>query len=135
MRNEMTAFKAILRENLPSICDKLLLLGLPIEYLIYDSLTSFYAHYFSTVVVLRLWDLIVFNLSNKDKIAKKRAVWYFMAPAYWILREREGDILNATSVEAVINIYRDGGAITYDPDWIVNDIRDLIKDIFVTGSQ
>jgi len=31
MRNEMTAFKAILRENLPNICDKLRLLGLPVD--------------------------------------------------------------------------------------------------------
>jgi hypothetical protein len=31
MRNEMTAFKAILRENLPLICDKLRLLGLPVD--------------------------------------------------------------------------------------------------------
>jgi hypothetical protein len=27
-------------------------------------------------------------LANKDKVAKKRALWYFMAPAYWILKER-----------------------------------------------
>jgi hypothetical protein len=99
MRNEMTAFKAILRENLPGICDKLHLLGLPIEFLIYDSLTSFYANYFSSDVVIRLWDLIVFNLSNKYKVAKKRALWYFMAPAYWILRERQEDILRAFTVE------------------------------------
>jgi len=31
MRNEMTIFKAILRENLPEICDKFRLLGLPVE--------------------------------------------------------------------------------------------------------
>lgn len=48
MRNEMTAFKAVLRENLPLICDKLRILGLPVDYLIYDSLTSFYAHFFSS---------------------------------------------------------------------------------------
>lgn len=99
MRNEMTAFKAILRENLPVICDKLRLLGLPVDYLIYESLTSFYAHFFSSEVVLRLWDLIIFNLANKDKIAKKRALWYFMAPAYWILRERQQDILAATTIQ------------------------------------
>lgn len=99
MRNEMTAFKAILRENLPVICDKLRLLGLPVDYLIYESLTSFYAHFFSSEVVLRLWDLIIFNLANKDKIAKKRALWYFMAPAYWILKERQQDILAATTIQ------------------------------------
>ena len=88
MRYEMTVFKAILRENLPDICDKLRILGISVDYLIYDSLTSFYAHYFSSDVVLRLWDLIIFFISNQDKILKKRAIWYLMAPAYWILRER-----------------------------------------------
>lgn len=56
MRNEMTAFKAILRENLPQICDKFKLLGLPVDYIIYDSMTSFYAHFFSSDIVLRIWD-------------------------------------------------------------------------------
>lgn len=44
MRNEMTIFKAILRENLPKICDKLRFLGLPVEYLIYDSIGCFYSN-------------------------------------------------------------------------------------------
>ena len=93
MRNEMTAFKAILRENLPTICDKLRFLGLPVDYLIYDSMTSFYAHFFSSDVVLRLWDLIIFNLSNNDIVAKKRALWHFMAPAYLIrLMRRDSSI-------------------------------------------
>ena len=98
MRNEMTAFKAILRENVPDICDKLRLLGLPVDQLIYDSMTSFYANFFSSEVVLRLWDLIIFNLANVDKASKKRALWYFMAPAYFILREKKDDILQAESI-------------------------------------
>ena len=89
MRNEMTAFKAILRENLPTICDKLRLLGLPVDHLIYDSMTSFYAHFFSSDVVLRLWDLIIFSLANTDKVLKKRALWHFMAPAYLILKKKQ----------------------------------------------
>lgn len=134
MRNEMTAFKAILRENLPLICDKLRLLGLPVDHLIYDSLTSFYAHFFSSEVVLRLWDLIIFSLANRDKVAKKRALWYLMAPAYWILKERQEDILAAKTSQEVIDIYNNGAAITYNPEWIVNDLKNLIRDIFVTGS-
>jgi len=105
LRNEMTAFKAILRENLPRICDKLRILGLPVDYLIYGSLTSFYASSFSSDVVLRLWDLLIFNLANRDKVAKKRALWYMMAPAYWILRERQTAILEARNVQQVIDLY------------------------------
>lgn len=67
MRNEMTIFKAILRENLPDLCDKLRYLGLPIEHLIYDSISSLYTNFFSSSVVLRLWDLIIFNMSTREK--------------------------------------------------------------------
>jgi hypothetical protein len=110
------------------------LLGLPVDSLIYNPLTSFYAHYFSTEVVLRLWDLIIFNLSNKDKYEKKRALWYFMAPVYWILRERQADIISAKSSQEVHDLFMNGQSITYNPDWIVNDLKSLIKDIFVTHS-
>ena len=61
-------------------------------------MTSFYAQFFSSEVVLRIWDLIIFNLSNADKSAKKRALWYFMAPAYLILREKKEEILSAKNI-------------------------------------
>lgn len=98
MRYEMTAFKAILRENLPQICDKLKIFGFSVEQLIYDSITSFYSCYFSSEVVLRLWDLIIFNLSNKDKNERKRAVWHILAPAYILLREKQEEILSSFSI-------------------------------------
>jgi hypothetical protein len=98
MRNEMTAFKAILKENLPKICDKLRILGLAVEHLIYDSITSFYSHFFSSDVVLRLWDLIIFNMSTDNKVERKRALWHFLAPAYIILREKQEEILKAKSI-------------------------------------
>ena len=88
MRNEMTIFKAILRENLPELCDKLRNLGVPIEHLIYDSIASLYTNFFSSAVVLRLWDLIIFNMSTREKVERRRALWYIMAPAYLILREK-----------------------------------------------
>jgi hypothetical protein len=95
-------------------------------------LSSFYAHYFTSEVVLRLWDLIIFFISNPDRSLKKRALWYLMAPAYWILKERKNEILNATSLQEVYDLYQNGSALTYSPAWIVNDLRDLIINIFVT---
>ena len=35
----------------------------------------------------------------------------------------------------MIDIYNNGCAITYDPDWIVSEMKYLIKDIFVTGIE
>ena len=88
MRYEMIGFKALLRQNLPKVCDKLKILGYPVEHLIYESITTFYANYFSSEVVLRLWDLIIFNLSNKDYADRKRAIWFVLAPAFLIIREK-----------------------------------------------
>ncbi len=58
-----------------------------------------------------------------------------MAPAYWILKERRADILKATTLEQVIDLYMSGCALTYNPNWIVNDLNSLIKEIFVTNKN
>ncbi len=58
-----------------------------------------------------------------------------MAPVYWILRERQNDIINAKSPQEVIDLFGNGQAITYNPDWIVNDLKQLIKEIFVTRGE
>lgn len=135
MRNEMTIFKAILRENLPNICDKLRIMGLPVESLIYDHIGSFYSNVFQSEVVYRLWDIIIFNMSTKNKIDRKRSLWYIMSPAFLLFRERQEDIMRCTTVSQVIDVYKNAGSITYDPDWVISELRNLVKDIFVTGSQ
>lgn len=55
-----------------------------------------------------------------------------MAPAYWILKERRMDIMAAKSLQEVYDLYQNGSALTYSPAWIVNDLKDLIMNIFVT---
>lgn len=64
MRYEMTALKTMIEHSLPNVYTKLKALGLPIELLTYRSITSFYAADFSTEVVHRLWDIIIFFLSS-----------------------------------------------------------------------
>ena len=98
MRNEMTIFKAILRENLPLICDKLRVMGLPVEYLIYDQIGSMYSQVFQSEIVFRLWDIIIFNMSTKHKIDRKRALWYIMSPAYLLFREKQDELLACSDV-------------------------------------
>lgn len=131
----MTIFKAILRENLPELCDKLRYLGLPIEHLIYDSIASLYSNFFASAVVLRLWDLIIFNMSTREKVERRRALWYIMAPAYLILREKQTEIMNAKTVLQVVDIYNSGCVLTYNGDWIVGELKVLIKEIFVKGAS
>jgi hypothetical protein len=63
-RYELTAFKALVEHNLPRVFQKLKDFGLPLEFLVYKSIISFYADFFSSELVLRLWDLIIFKFST-----------------------------------------------------------------------
>ena len=58
-----------------------------------------------------------------------------MAPAYLIMREKADEIMNANSLQQVIDLYNNGCALTYSPDWVVTELKKLIKDIFVTGIE
>ena len=129
----MTAFKAMLQQNLPAVHEKLKDYGLPVEFLVYKSMMSFYADYFTSEVVLRLWDIIIFNFSSSDKAERKRGLWWLLSPAYYVLREKQRNILKAKSCTEIIQEYQSGGALTYDPDYFVSEIREINKKIFVEG--
>jgi hypothetical protein len=62
---------------------------MPLELLIYKPLLSLYSNFFSTDLVLRLWDLIFFWFGAKNKDDRKRGLWYVLAPAYLVLKKLE----------------------------------------------
>jgi len=95
MRLELTAFKALLEQNLPKVYQKLTNFGLPIELLIYRSLMSFYSGFFTSELVLRLWDIMVFFFSTVNAEERKRGVWWLITPAIVVLRESQEEILAA----------------------------------------
>ena len=35
----------------------------------------------------------------------------------------------------MVDIYNNGCCMTYNPDWVVREVKDVIRDIFVTGSE
>ncbi len=43
--------------------------------------------------------------------------------------------MNATSINEVVDLYNNGASLTYNPDWVVQELKILIKDIFVTGAE
>jgi len=59
-----------------------------LEFLVYESFKSFYADFFSNDVVFRLWDVIFLKFSSKNFEDKKKGIWYLLAPAYLILKEK-----------------------------------------------
>ena len=99
----------------------------------YKSVMGFYADYFHSEVVLRLWDIIIFNFSSSDKAERKRGLWWLLSPAYYVLREKQQNILKAKSCTEILQEYQSGGALTYDPDFFINEIREINKKIFVEG--
>lgn len=87
-RYEFNAFKALIKQDLPKIYQKFRELGFSLEFLVYESFKSFYADFFSNDVVFRLWDVIFLKFSSKNFEDKKKGIWYLLAPAYLILKEK-----------------------------------------------
>ena len=61
------------------------MLSVPLEYYFYDSFSKFFSENFSSDIIMRLWDMVVFNLSTNTVENRKRALWYLLAvPLYMI---------------------------------------------------
>lgn len=81
IRFELTAIKAILEVNFPNVAQKLYQLGLPVELLVYDSISSLYCDYFHSETLLRIWDLMIFYFNTSER---RRGIWLLLAPALLI---------------------------------------------------
>ena len=65
-KNEMNILKSLIKLHFPLVHEHLKALGAPLEYYFYDSFSQFFTNSFSSEIVLRLWDMIVFNLSTNS---------------------------------------------------------------------
>lgn len=81
-RFEMGAFRAILQANFPSVCKKLQDLGISVESLVYDSITSFYSDMFHSETLFRIWDQIIFYMVTDADLpladateTQRKAIW------------------------------------------------------------
>jgi len=116
MRSELITFKSVLRQNLPGICDKIQQLGLSVENLVYDSMTSFYAYDFCSEILFRIWDMLIFAMGTGHKSERKRALWYVLAPAYYVMQKKSTELVSAQTPQQLRLAYRNGFTITYNPD-------------------
>ena len=99
----MTTFKAMLEKYLPEVSNKLHEYGFPIEFLVYKCMTSFYTNYFTSDMVLRLWDIIIFNFSSGgSNEERKRGLWWILSPAFLVLEEKKTFIEKTTPVSQII---------------------------------
>ena len=107
---------------MPKVSDKLKEIGLPIEMLVYKSIVSFYANYFCSDIVFRLWDVIIFNFCGEDKRLRRRGLWWLLSPAFYVLREKQEEILQARNFTDILKIYESGGSLTYNADEFIKEI-------------
>ena len=85
-KNEMIILKIVVKLHLPEIYKKLKALGLPLEYYFYEHFTSMFAFSFSSDMVLRMWDMIILNLSTNKQENRKRALWYMYGCCLYMLK-------------------------------------------------
>mmetsp|Transcript_5079 Transcript_5079/g.7685 ORF Transcript_5079/g.7685 Transcript_5079/m.7685 type:complete len:214 (+) Transcript_5079:4140-4781(+) len=131
MRFEFTALKAIVDVHFPKISNKLAEVGLPLETLVYDSMTSLYSDFFHSDTLLKIWDMTIFYFNTNDQSSKRRGVWLLMAPCLLILALKHQQLEKARTPEEIIQIYNEGKGIDYNPNTVIAMLKDLIDDIFV----
>lgn len=96
-KNEMTILNCIIKVHYPQVFDKLKSLGMPLEWYFYEDLTQFFAYTFNSDIVLRLWDMIIFNLSTNQVDNRKRALWYLLSVPIYMIQVNHDMILNSTN--------------------------------------
>lgn len=119
----MITFKSLVQNNLPKVFQKLKDFGLPIEMLVYAPILSMYSQFFSSELVLRLWDIIFYSFSFKDKLNRKQGLWYILAPAYLVLKKKESQITNALNCEDICKIFKGGCTLWYDSSAFIEELE------------
>lgn len=105
---------------------------MPLEYYFYDSFSKFYADTFSSDIILRLWDMIVFNLSTNTVDNRKRALWYLLAVPLYMLKVNAELILNCLNPLKIIDLLHFRTAsINYNPNLFIDELLAIIKQVFV----
>lgn len=94
-RFEATVVKAAVDTFFPRVAKKLRELGMPVEMLVYDSVTSFYCDQFHSDTLVRIWDMMIFYLNTTDAANKANALHLILAPALLIIKAKEEQILAA----------------------------------------
>ena len=129
---ELTIIKAAVELKNPELVQKLNSLGVSIEQLIYDSVTSLYSDMFHSETLYRIWDMLIFYLNASE--TKENKIWpvqVITAPAIMIFQLRERKFMEAQTVEQVVAEFRNGCGISYNPDEIIKSVDSVIKEVFV----
>jgi len=81
---------------------------------------------------LRIWDLLIFYFNLKTA---KRHLWLIFAPALLIIHLKTTSIVAARTAQEVIDAYKDGSSLEYNPNTVIEMLDSIIDDIFVTEGK
>ena len=105
---------------------------MPIEWYFYTELTQFFAYSFSTEIVMRLWDMIVFNLSTNQIENRKRGLWYLISVPLYMIQMNAELILKAQTPNKVKDLlYSRTASLNYNPNLFIDELLAIIKRVFV----
>ena len=130
----MIAFKALLEQFLPKVFMKCKQFGLAVEFLVYDAVQSFYSHTFSSEIVYRIWDIMIFNFCSVNKEDRKRGIWYLLTPAFLMFKERSEAIENATNAVDIVHAIKQAATSNLNADVYIKKLQTEIFPLFVEES-
>ena len=86
-------------------------------------------------MVLRLWDVIIFNFSSGgSNEERKRGLWWILSPAFLVLEEKKTFIEKTTSVSQIIQEFKSGPTLIFDPDEFIQKLKAIINKVFIEGT-
>lgn len=86
-------------------------------------------------MLYRIWDMMIFAMGTGNKQERKRALWYVLSPAYYVLSKKQTELESAQTPEQLRKAFKNGFTITYDPDQIINDLKDIVTKMFVSKNK
>lgn len=105
---------------------------MPIEWYFYEDFSSFWANCFSSDLLLRLWDMVVFNLSTNELKNRKRALWYLLAVPIYMIQLNQDSILKSTDpIQLKELIFNRTASLNYNPNLFIDEILQIITKVFV----
>ena len=128
----MNILKSLIKLHFPLVHEHLKALGAPLEYYFYDSFSQFFTNSFSSEIVLRLWDMIVFNLSTNSQDLRKRALWYLLAvPLYMVQVNLDAIMKSQNPIQVRVLLTDKTAAFNYNPNLFIDELLLIIRQVFV----
>jgi len=123
-RNEMIIVAALVKIHHPEVFAHLKSLGMPIEWYFYEQFSQFFSGLFTSEVLLRLWDMVMLNLSTSEYQHRKRALWYLLAVPLYLISKHSEEILTIQNPVKIKQILE--STPVYDPLVFINELLGLI---------